>query len=112
MKTKPCLFLFLGFLSCAFCAFAHTNANAFYDSKTEIANIPQQARVYVQPDQLHINTEGLFVEVTGNLYQVAQICQDEAGFYIPHAEFWWKCPNGHPNPPWRLICQVCGLGPA
>jgi hypothetical protein len=107
MKTKIFLILFLGVLSCTFCAFAHENKN--YNCKIESSDIPQQARVYVQAERIHINAEGLFVEVAENLYQVSQICQDENGFYVPHAEFWVKCPNGHPNPPWRIVCQVCGL---
>jgi hypothetical protein len=110
MKANLFLIMFLVILSCAFCAYAHTNSNAaFWDSKIEKSDIPQQSKVYVQAEQIHINDEGIFVEIAGNLYQVSQICQDENGFYVPHAEFWVKCPRGHPNPPWRTTCQVCGL---
>lgn len=110
---KSFFILVLGMLSCTFCAFAYTDLNAsFFECKMEKTNIAQQSRVYVQPEQIHVNLEGIFVEIARTLYQVSQICQDEHGFFVPHAEFWWKCPNGHPNPPWRLSCQVCGMGPA
>lgn len=109
MKAKVLLFLFLVVLIGSYSGFAHLNLKAAYcDSKIDNDNI-QQSRVYVRPEQIHIDSQGIYVQIGGNLYQVAQICQDENGFYIPHAEFWKYCARGHPNPPWRLICQVCQL---
>jgi hypothetical protein len=106
------LILFLGFLSCALSAFAHAKSDSsFYGTRMEQSDIPQQSSVYVNPEQIYVNAEGIFIEISGNLYQVSQICQDESGFFVPRVDFWWRCVNGHPNPPWRLTCQVCGRGP-
>lgn len=110
MQTKVLFFLLLGVVTSSFCAFAHTNSRELdCTQRIEQLDIPQQPRIYIQADQIHVTVEGLFVEMEGNLYQVAQVSQDENGFYIPRAEFWVTCPNGHPNPPWRFTCQVCGL---
>ena len=43
--------------------------------------IPKQSKVYIEPSQIHVLQEGLFIEIVGNLYQVSQICQDENGFF-------------------------------
>ncbi len=101
MNKKVMFLLLMGFMTSTLCAFAHTRV-----AQTDFL---QQSRIYVQADQIHVTPEGLFVEIAGNFYQAAQISQDENGFYIPHAKFWVKCPRGHPNPPWRLTCQVCGV---
>ncbi len=99
-------------LLCIFClmtgAFALPYANRSYN--IENFTITQKSRIYVESSQIHVLSEGLFVEIEGNLYQVSQICQDENGFFIPRADFFWKCPKGHPNPPWQYPCAVCGLG--
>lgn len=93
--------LLMGFITSTLCAFACT--------RVEQIDLPQQSKIYVQADQVHVTPEGLFIEIAGNLYQTAQISEDENGFYVPHVKFWVECPKGHPNPPWRFTCQVCGL---
>ncbi len=104
---KVFLVLFLGMLSCI--SFAHANPNeTYHGSRIEKSDIPQQARVYVQTQQIHVDVGAIFIELSGNLYQVSQICQDENGFYVPYTGFWWTCVNGHPNPPWQLVCWICG----
>lgn len=113
MKAKMFLSVFLGILSCTFCAFAQAKpSNASYGNKIEKSDVHQKSRVYVTHEQIYVNCEGIFVEVKGDLYQVSQICEDENGIFVPHVGFWWRCPNNHPNPPWRIACQVCGMGPA
>lgn len=63
MKAKMFLIAFLGFLCCTVSAFAHVKSNAaFYESKIEQSDIPQQSRIYVQLDQILVNAEGIFVE--------------------------------------------------
>lgn len=109
MLVKILLKLFLlVFVGGQFCAFAQVKPNAAYNEiKSEKSNTTQLSKIYVQPDQIYVNDEGMFVEVEGNLYQVTQIHQDENGIFIPCARFFWYCPYGHPNPPWRLICLAC-----
>lgn len=110
MKAKIMFFLLLGFVTSTFCAFAYTNSKVPDSTPNNgLLDVPQQARVYVQADQIYVNEGGLFVEIESNFFQVAQISQDEKGFYVPHVDFWVKCAKGHPNPPWRATCQVCGL---
>ena len=104
MRTKSVFLLFLAIVSYTCCAFAHENSQR--TCAIENPDIPQQTRVYIHPEQVHVCVEGIFVEFEGAPFQVAQICQDELGFYVPQAKFWIKCPAGHPNPPWRTTCQV------
>lgn len=106
MKVKAFLILFLGILCCTFCTFAYEKTRSAYESESD-SDILQHSRVYVQSGQIHIQADGLFVEIEGTLYQVAQICQDEDGFYVPYTAYWKYCSSGHPNPPWRWRCQVC-----
>ncbi|MCH9626359.1 MAG: hypothetical protein S4CHLAM123_15560 [Chlamydiales bacterium] len=63
----------------------------------------------VSTNQISITGDDIFVEIGDGLCQVAQIVQDESGFYVPRTDFWIMCPRGHSNPPWRVTCQVCGL---
>ena len=107
MKLKVFLVLLVGVLSLNVSSLAFANGNAYEKAKIETIDILEQSRVYFAPEQIHIDFEGIFVEIEGNIYQVSQLCQDENGFYVTNTAFWKICPYGHPNPPWRLRCKVC-----
>jgi len=68
----------------------------------------QKEKIYISSDQIKITPEGMYVLFNGEPFQVAEILQDENGIYVRHLGFYWRCKNGHPNPPWNLVCWVCG----
>lgn len=40
---------------------------------------------------------------------VPAVFNDEQGIYITNRKWGiWYCENGHPNPPWKFVCAVCG----
>jgi len=105
MKLKFFILYFLAVLNCMSFVVANSNSNQLnYTANDSKLN---QSRINIKPEQVHVNDNGLFIEIEGTFYQVAQICQDEQGYFIPYTGFWWICTNGHPNPPWRSTCQVC-----
>ncbi len=56
-----------------------------------------------------MSSEGIFVVTEEGLLPVQGIMQDAQGiYYVSLPLGYWKCRNGHPNPPWRLTCAVPG----
>lgn len=107
MKIKTFLFLLVGVLSLNVSNLTFADGKACVQTEIEKLDVPEQSRVYISSDQIHIDAEGIFVEIEGEVYQVAQISEDENGFFVPYGAYWKICPNGHPNPPWRWRCKVC-----
>ena len=70
-------------------------------------------KIYLRPGSLSMDASCLYVNFEGDLIPVKQVLTDEQGVYINSKEFEdskygiWVCPNGHPNPPWNLVCSVC-----
>ena len=68
----------------------------------------EKQKIYIHPSQVHVGTNGMFVDFGGDFCRVSEILEDENGMYVRDVGFWWRCRNGHPNPPWRVTCQVPG----
>lgn len=64
---------------------------------------------YISPDQVFVSEDGIFVIENGELSPVCGIMQDSEGLYSLKLPLgYWKCRNGHPNPPWNATCAVPG----
>jgi len=70
-------------------------------------------KIYLRPGSLSMDASCLYVNFEGEFFPVKQVLTDERGVYVAAREFEnskygiWVCPNGHPNPPWALVCAVC-----
>ena len=64
-------------------------------------------KIYVKEHQVKITDGKMYIEFDGEPCRVSEILEDEKGIYVNSVSFWWVCRNGHPNPPWRIICMVC-----
>lgn len=70
-------------------------------------------KCYLMPGSLSMDKKGLYVNFDGILYPISNVSVDEHGVFVPTNELAdygiiAYCPDGHPNPPWRLVCKVCG----
>lgn len=66
----------------------------------------EEDKIYIQPHQLTITNEGIFIIVQGELILVRQLNCDEKGIYclIEHLDkITDKCQNGH-----KMWCGRCG----
>jgi hypothetical protein len=99
MRTNFIILLICGF-------FGFTSYGSSYCNEPE-KTLEYSDVAYIEPWQIHVLPEGLFVEIEGVLYQINALFYDQNGYSIPYAG-WWKCKNGHYNAPWISICTVCG----
>lgn len=95
-------------LFCFFCLSALvTNAaypknylNSLEDSKMD------RDKIYIQPGQVHVSQEGIFIFENEELIRIEQLNCDENGIYFFVTELdkiTDKCPNGH-----KIWCGRCG----
>lgn len=78
-------------------------AQAEYSTGTLIED-----KFYPNPDYIHIDQSGIYVNLDGAIQKVDSLFSDSKGVYIsktPVNE--WKCAKGHPNPPWAERCLSC-----
>lgn len=71
---------------------------------------------YVQPNQIAITEEGIFISMDDEWINADAIHRDHTGLYITKAEDeWstkWECPKcHHSNSAWRNTCYNCGYRP-
>lgn len=77
----------------------------------------KEEKIYLSPGSLSMDASYLYVNFEGEQYPVKQVLTDERGVYINAKEFedskygFWKCPKGHPNPPWNFVCAACTNNP-
>jgi hypothetical protein len=75
--------------------------------------LDNREKIYLTPGSLSMDASHLYVNFGDRSYPVQQVLTDERGVYIDARELEnskygiWICPNGHPNPPWNLVCSVC-----
>ena len=60
-----------------------------------------------------IDDQGLHIVYHGTLFAITNLSSDKKGIYVSTTSvlddsFFIRCPDGHPNPPWNLVCAVCG----
>lgn len=77
------------------------------------SNVGLTDKFYLTPEKIHVDEKNLYVDLEGAVYSVSALHVDSKGIYIQLNDFvdqgaiaW--CDRGHPNPPWRLTCMVCG----
>lgn len=71
------------------------------------------AKFYLDADNIHVGGKKLYVNLEGVVHEVSNLHVDSKGIYIQLNDFVDQgaivdCPVGHPNPPWNLVCWVCG----
>jgi hypothetical protein len=96
-------FFFILLLVC--CLTAHTFLFCNHYDQENIDNTADI--VYIEPWQILVLPEGLFVDIEGHLYPTDWVGYGENGYFVYHAG-WWKCKNGHYNAPWITVCPLCG----
>jgi hypothetical protein len=70
-------------------------------------------KCYLIPGSLLMDEKRLYVHFDDMLYPINNVSVDEQGVYIlandlVDSGIIARCPDGHPNPPWCLVCQICG----
>lgn len=73
-------------------------------------------KIYVQPDQIAITNEGIFIKHNNEWIPTGSIQYDASGLFISNtSDEWsirWFCPKcGHSNAAWRNTCENCGHRP-
>jgi len=76
----------------------------------------QFEKIYLQPDQVAITSDGIFFLQGDYWIMTDAIYNDNFGLFISRAkDEWslhWKCPKcGHENGAWRRSCANCGYKP-
>jgi hypothetical protein len=99
MKTKNYL-LSLLFLLCL------SLQTSLCGSEQEFSCAPSLEKIYVQPSQLHIISEGIFfLNETGNLEQACGLFSDAKGIYV--LKTFYTCPScGRANR--NNVCKTYG----
>jgi len=81
-----------------------------YGNCAEETRLEACEKVYVQPDQISITGDGIFVYV-GNVWLAAKALHaDAAGVFArgPDVDWTWTCPCGEENSVFRASCKKCG----
>ena len=80
-----------------------------------------QNKIYIDMEKLVFSGEGIFVQISRDEWlQVNLISYDAKGYFIPSSHLtmlaatsessiwdYWRCCNGHLNPPWSTECGIC-----
>lgn len=72
-------------------------------------------KLYVNPEDVVIDQNGIFVNYEGNVISANNLTYDEKGIYLLFSDIAklnelkaWICQNCfHPNMPWREECYKC-----
>ncbi len=80
-----------------------------HDSVIESSN----EKCYLIPGSLLMDENKLYVKFNETLFPVSNVSVDGQGVYVlandlVDSKKVANCPVGHPNPPWLLVCMVCG----
>ncbi len=99
MKYILFLFLLIG-ITCGYSA--------------ELPKFESSEKIYLQPEQISISENGIFVNIANAWFAIAAICHDAKGIYVDEARvgieyFTWECRYCHFVNPWYVnACQKCG----
>lgn len=101
-KLVLCCFLYLGVCNndAAHCSTQCLSSNTLEGSKEN------KDKIYIQPEQIHISQEGIFIFDNEKCLRIEQLNCDENGIYVFATELdkiTDKCPNGH-----KIWCGRCG----
>lgn len=106
---------FLMSMSTLFCiVFSNTAlAEGSQEHSLKTTNTISDERCYLMPGTLSMDRKKLYVNLNGTVFPINNVSVDEQGVYILASEFVdlgiiAYCPVGHANPPWNLVCQICG----
>lgn len=74
------------------------------------------SRIYIQPLDIIISSEGIYLSIDNRLYKTNSIAKDSCGFYteeiqgwgIEPGDYWWQCVKcGASNCGLRRYCHNC-----
>lgn len=89
-------------------------SQSFGDELRKMDTKSQGEKIYVKPSQIHIESDGIFVNLSNQWIPTESIHLDSNGVYVTSASsdrvsFSWTCPKcGHENSWYHNSCQVCG----
>ena len=75
----------------------------------------KQEKTYVHLDQIHIDEEGIFVQIGNEWIPISGVYFDHSGLFIQNVELRgnpssWVCSNcGTSNLRYRKVCVKCGV---
>lgn len=113
-NTSKFICLFFMILSFFSNIYAFEEKKFYKDSSTLKSDFLSESmevkRISINLDQLVLMEEGMFVNLSGNLFPVEYIGYDTQGYYA--VPLYWICKNGHIQPlhTWGK-CRKCGEGP-
>ena len=106
---KCCLGLFsLSFIGAANVGWTeHSNSHC-------AKKIKSSEKCYLPSRSLCVEEDQLYVNFNNNFYLINSVATDGQGPYVlldelVNSGMIARCAKGHPNPPWALVCMVCGL---
>jgi hypothetical protein len=73
-----------------------------------------EAKVYVEPEQVSVGQEGIFINLMGNIYPVNGLYRNAQGLHVLASEirnshtFSNACPYGHYSPDGSGMCNRDG----
>jgi hypothetical protein len=72
-------------------------------------------KIYIQPNQIHIESNGIFIKLFDEWIMTDSLSVDVNGVYVDHSlrgeriHINWVCPKcSHENAWWRNSCEKCG----
>lgn len=99
----------LGFVLLTLCLVLSSQTYSFQGTKFDYTCDGE--RIYLDsPNQIVMNTKGIFFCADGEFYRTESVGHDTSGFYVPLAPMYWVCKNGHVNPLYVYPCPKCGAG--
>ena len=75
----------------------------------------EQEKTYVHLDQIHIDEEGIFVQIDNEWIPISGVYFDHSGLFIQNVELRgnpssWVCSNcGTSNLRYKKVCVKCGV---
>ncbi len=89
-------------------------AISFLGAENYVENIKLEECVYVLPDQIRINQNGIFVLIKDREVRTSALFRDENGLYFTDmwtahcADGYWECMHcGHCNLLYKFWCEIC-----
>lgn len=102
---------------CLFSVFSFANEGNDFDMQAQsdflgrklLQKKGEQVKLYLSPEMFHMDSDKMYIYFDEAFVPIPAIFSDDKGIYITTQKWgFWYCQNGHPNPPWRLVCAVCG----
>ena len=71
--------------------------------------ISKESKIYIQPNQIQIEHDGMFVVFPTQSVDVSAIHRDAIGIYVMQSEYRLsRCPRGHKSPDGDGLCDEPG----